>query len=532
MFILDATLKAYMINQLYQQYSTMALNAWGFTNTPSYRDTYDPDENDIVTKSFNWLNDEQATEKTKQGLTAFVALDDAFISIASRMYLIRNAKEKIDLQYYIWTNDFVGNLMLHELLTAADRGVKIRLLIDDQNGVKLDGVLRSLLHHPNFEIQLFNPYKFRYLRILDYIFRFKKVNHRMHNKLIIADGAIAVTGGRNISSEYFDASSKFQFTDLDILFYGDAVQHAQAVFNDFWQSELSQDATELIGTCAAHHLQSLRQHYHDLIHESENHTQTEDKLYDAQSYLKELLEHYPIQWAKAYFVADSPKKILGVASKEEMLYGQVMKIMGEPEQHIELASAYFVPTQQGTYYLKQLKVQGVKVRVLTNSFAANDVAIVHAFYSQYRVEMLKSGVELFEFKPFLERRRRTWYEVVTGSVIPAKGKNKSSLHAKFFDVDGKVFIGSFNFDPRSTYLNTEVGLVIESSQLQAQVSVMLDQHLPQVAYQLKLNNEGKIIWLDYQSDGKVIEYQKDPDTSLFQRTMIKAVSYLPVEWMM
>ncbi len=215
-----------------------------------------------------------------------------------------------------------------------------------------------------------------------------------------------------------------------------------------------------------------------------------------------------------------------------MLYGQVMKIMGEPKQHIELASAYFVPTQQGTYYLKQLKVQGVKVRVLTNSFAANDVAIVHAFYSQYRVEMLKSGVELFEFKPFLERRRRTWYEVVTGSVIPAKGKNKSSLHAKFFDVDGKVFIGSFNFDPRSTYLNTEVGLVIESSQLQAQISVMLDQHLPQVAYQLKLNSEGKIVWLDYQSNGKVVEYEKDPDTSLFQRTMIKAVSYLPVEWMM
>ncbi|WP_249410357.1 phospholipase D-like domain-containing protein, partial [Acinetobacter baumannii] len=169
---------------------------------------------------------------------------------------------------------------------------------------------------------------------------------------------------------------------------------------------------------------------------------------------------------------------------------------------------------------------------LTNSFAANDVAIVHAFYSQYRVEMLKSGIELYEFKPVLERRRRTWYEIVTGSVIPAKGKNKSSLHAKFFDVDGKVFIGSFNFDPRSTYLNTEVGLVIESSQLQTQISVMLDQHLPQVAYQLKLNSQGQITWLDYQANGQVIEYDKDPGTSRFQRTMIKAVSYLPIEWMM
>ncbi|MBD0449054.1 PLD-like domain protein [Acinetobacter baumannii] len=352
----------------------------------------------------------------------------------------------------------------------------------------------------------------------------------MHNKLIIADASIAVTGGRNISSEYFEASSKFQFTDMDILFYGHAVRHAEAVFTDFWESTLSVNATDIIGTCAEHHLKALREHYEQLHHE--DHSLTEDKLYDAQSYLKEILEHNPIQWSKAHFVADSPKKILGTATEHEMLYGQVLSIMGKPKQHLELASAYFVPTQQGTYYLKQLRVEGIKVRALTNSFAANDVAIVHAFYSQYRVEMLKNGIELYEFKPVLERRRRTWYEIVTGSVIPAKGKNKSSLHAKFFDVDGKVFIGSFNFDPRSTYLNTEVGLVIESSQLQTQISVMLDQHLPQVAYQLKLNSQGQITWLDYQANGQVIEYDKDPGTSRFQRTMIKAVSYLPIEWMM
>ncbi|HGW4639612.1 TPA: phospholipase D-like domain-containing protein, partial [Acinetobacter baumannii] len=163
-----------MINQLYEQYSTMALSAWGFTDLPSYTDKYDPNEKDIVIKTNNWLNDEAAEEKTQQGLTAFVALDDAFMSIASRIYLIRNAKETIDLQYYIWTNDFVGNLILHELLKAADRGIKVRLLIDDQNGIKLDGILRSLLQHTNFEIRLFNPYKFRYLRIFDYLFRFKK----------------------------------------------------------------------------------------------------------------------------------------------------------------------------------------------------------------------------------------------------------------------------------------------------------------------------------------------------------------------
>lgn len=164
-----------MINQLYEQYSTMALSAWGFTDLPSYTDKYDPNEKDIVIKTNNWLNDEAAEEKTQQGLTAFVALDDAFMSIASRIYLIRNAKETIDLQYYIWTNDFVGNLILHEACSR-QRIVasKVRLLIDDQNGIKLDGILRSLLQHTNFEIRLFNPYKFRYLRIFDYLFRFKK----------------------------------------------------------------------------------------------------------------------------------------------------------------------------------------------------------------------------------------------------------------------------------------------------------------------------------------------------------------------
>jgi putative cardiolipin synthase len=185
-----------------------------------------------------WMNDPQADLNIKQGLTAFLALDDAFLSIASRIYLIRNAKHQVDLQYYIWKDDAIGNLMLHELLNAADRGVKIRLLIDDQNGIKLDKTLRALSQHPNFEIRIFNPYKFRHLRVIDYLFRLNKINHRMHNKLLIADDAIAITGGRNISSEYFEASNYFQFSDMDILFYGSAVDHAEQSFKEFWDNRL------------------------------------------------------------------------------------------------------------------------------------------------------------------------------------------------------------------------------------------------------------------------------------------------------
>ena len=172
------------------------------------------------------------------------------------------------------------------------------------------------------------------------------------------------------------------------------------------------------------------------------------------------------------------------------------------------------------------------MRVLTNSFAANDVAVVHAFYQKYRYDLLKNGVQLYEFKPYIARKKRTWYEVMTGNVIPAKGKSASSLHAKFFDIDGIVFIGSFNFDPRSANLNTEVGLVVESNKLQDGISKTLDQYLPQVAYQLKLNANNEIIWLDQQPDGSIREYKTDPDTTRFQRFSIKTVSYLPIEWMM
>ena len=490
--------------------------------------SYAAQGNNILTNN-SWLNDPQSQENLNKGLTAFIPLDDAFVSIASRIHLIRNAQHSIDLQYYIWNNDYVGQLMLNELLKAADRGVKIRLIIDDQNGHKLDPTLRALSQHPNFQIKLFNPYKFRHFRVLDYLFRLKQINHRMHNKLILADSMVAVTGGRNISGEYFDASDEFQFTDLDILFYGASAQHAQQVFNQFWNNSLSAPAHELIGRGNTQQLKQLRQTYEQ---KRNDHSLTQAKINEAQDELNEALQLRSVQWAKAHFVADAPNKILDQAVDQELIYNQMLTIMGYPTQHIELVSAYFVPTDSGTQYLAKLCQQGIKVRVLTNSFAANDVAIVHAFYSQYRKKLLENGVKLYEFKPMLNRTKPTWYEKITGRVIPAKGKSSSSLHAKFFDIDGKVFIGSFNFDPRSAYLNTEVGLVVESDQLQNEITQVLDEYLPQVAYELQLDEKGNIIWIEHKENGETVTYHHDPGTTKFQRFMMKLVAYLPIEWMM
>ncbi|MEG1488992.1 phospholipase D family protein [Acinetobacter sp.] len=477
----------------------------------------------------HWLNGSNVDMQMSQGLTAYLALDDAFISIASRLHLINKAQHNIDLQYYIWEDDSIGHLMLAELLKAADRGVKVRLLIDDQNGTKLDATLKQLAAHPNFEIKLFNPYKFRTLRVIDYAFRLKHINQRMHNKLIIADGAIAVTGGRNISREYFDASDNFQFTDMDILFYGTAVQHANDVFHEFWNDNLSYSVPQLLGNGNQEQLSKLRQYYELTALQKD---QLKKRIELAEKQINKHLKDRPINWAKAHFIADSPNKIRGEATNDQLIYSQMLNIMGEPKQHLELVSAYFVPTRKGTDYLVNLSKNDVRIRILTNSFLANDVAVVHAFYQKYRHDLLQNGIKLYEFKPYIERNKRTWYEVVTGNVIPAKGKNTSSLHAKFFDIDGMVFIGSFNFDPRSANLNSEVGLVVESDVLQKYISRSLDQYLPQIAYELKLNKQGEIIWLDQHKDGSIVEYKHDPETTKFQRFAMQAVSYLPIEWMM
>lgn len=486
-------------------------------------------EKDVVAHTEHWSKSPNSTAKLQQGLTAYLAMNDAFQSIASRIHLIRHAQHTLDLQYYIWADDFIGNLMLSELLKAADRGVKVRVLLDDQNGTKLDPQIKALITHPNISIKLYNPYKYRNFRVMDYLLRAKKINYRMHNKLIIADGAIAVTGGRNISSEYFDASESFQFTDMDILFYGHAVARANQVFTEFWNFELSYPAEQLIAKGEAQDLSTLRQNFEKI---EKNNQATDRKVDFEQKELANELNQNKVTWAQAEFLADSPQKSLGKATGDQLISHQIHHHLGDPKQEMDLIAAYFVPTKNGTNFINQFPKQGVNVRILTNSYVANDVALVHAYYQKYRVDLLKNGAKLYEFKPYIERKRRTWYEVVTGNVIPQKGKNKSSLHAKFIDIDDKVFIGSFNLDPRSFDINTEVGLVVKSNPLQEQISHLLDRTLLTVAYEVKLDENGKLEWLDHRSDGKVVKYQVDPETTRFQRFVMYSVSYLPFEWLM
>ncbi|MFM6930825.1 MAG: type VI secretion system ATPase TssH [Novosphingobium sp.] len=321
----------------------------------------------------------------------------------------------------------------------------------------------------------------------------------------------------------------FQFSDMDILFYGQAVDDANRVFREFWNHQLSYSVQQWLKMDETASMEKLRDEYINLLEKPDI---TAEQLKKAEKRLAVKLKAQNLHWAKAYFVADSPAKITGDAKPEQLIYHQMIELIGFPTQKMELVSAYFVPTQLGTDYLGQFADRGVEIRVITNSFMANDIAVVHAYYQKYRPELLKKGIRLYEFKHVLKRNKRTWYEIATGHVIPAKNKNSSSLHAKFFDVDGKVFVGSFNFDPRSAQLNTEVGLVIESVELQQQISQNLDHHLPRIAYEVKLNEQRELIWLEQESNGQIKVHQQEPEMTSFQRWMMKLVSYLPFEWMM
>lgn len=476
-----------------------------------------------------WQSDPDTQANIAQGLTGYLTLDNAFNSIAARLYLIHHAQHSLDVQYYIWADDKIGHMLLSALLNAADRGVKIRLLIDDQNGVALDPTLQALAQHPNFEIKLFNPYKYRHFRVLDYGLRFQQINHRMHNKLLIADGAIAITGGRNISQEYFDASDDYQFTDLDILFLGTAIPAANQSFQAFWQHTLSYETRQIIRPAANQALKQLRQRYAE---KQPSQDQLNQQLQQAEQAVQEDLQRRQHAWSKAQFIADPPDKILRRVPKTAMLYQQLQAQMGTAHSNMNIVSAYFVPTEKGVMTLAHLVNEGAKVRVLTNSYLANDVPIVHAFYQKYRKQLLEKGIQLYEFKPYIERPKRTWYEVMTGNIIPAKSKNASRLHAKFFAIDHKVYIGSFNFDPRSALLNTEVGIILDSPALKQEIQQSLDESLMHVAYELKLNDVGDIIWIEQLENGEQVIHQTEPETTKFQRFMFKAIAFTPFEWMM
>lgn len=468
-------------------------------------------------------------------LTGYHVLYDPLEALAARIHLIDKAEKTLDLQYYIWDNDKIGSLALHSIIKAADRGVKVRLLMDDNNAKKMEGIYLALDQHKNIDVRLYNPYRFRHYRAMDMVLDLKRINRRMHNKSFIADNQIALIGGRNMSNQYYNVSDSYQFSDVDVMLVGSASDEIVHSFDEYWNDDYAFPVKQIVNP--RHY--SLR--FESLKQQLEQHSQN----ISVQNYLDLATRSHAFEnwlnssiqfdWVKAEIVSDSPSKIRSKAKKEQHLNFQLLNRLEKPEQSVDIISAYFVPEKKGEKMLSELAQNNIQVRVLTNSFKANDVFLVHAFYGKYRKNLLKDNVELYEFLsvPETENLNANTEEIAEKAKVSLKGLSQSSLHAKLMAIDQKqVFIGSFNFDPRSAYLNTEIGVLLDSPNLARAVHQTMDQNLSKYAYKLVLDANNKINWKIKRQDGSIKTYLKEPKMKWWQKAGVKVISWLPLEGFM
>lgn len=458
------------------------------------------------------------------GLSGLIALPDAHQAFAARMVLAESAERTLDVQYYIWHQDVTGTLLLNALHDAADRGVRVRLLLDDNGVPGMDELLAALDTHPNMTIRLFNPFALRKPKMLGFLAGFPRTNRRMHNKSFTVDQRVAVIGGRNIGDEYFGASTGVQFTDLDVLAIGPAAEQVITDFDRYWASQSAYPVAQILPAPK-----------HDRVSLLDAAVEQAGRDDDAVEYLG-LLEasHFTdrldsgeihFEWAPVRMISDDPAKGLGKAARSDLMISQLPPLLLAAEHSVDLISPYFVPTRPGVALLTSLSQRGVRVRILTNSLEATNVAAVHAGYARYRKDMLAAGIELFEMRKLSEDMERN------ESAGPF-GSSGASLHAKTFAIDGRqAFIGSFNFDPRSAELNTELGFIIDSPVLARGISNVFDQQVPGQAYAVHLDERGKLYWTEQHGDDEQ-RFERDPKVGLFKRARVKVLSWLPIEWML
>lgn len=455
-------------------------------------------------------------------LTGVLPLIQASDAFAARALLSQAAEKTLDIQYYIWRRDTTGKLLLSALYHAAENGVRIRLLLDDNGTAGLDDYLLLLNRHPNIEVRLFNPFNLRKTKWLNFLTDFSRLNRRMHNKAFIADNQVAIIGGRNIGNEYFGAKADFLFNDLDVLAVGKAVQQVSYEFDRYWSSVSAYPLDSVV----ADRLDATLDSFVSEMAQLERSQEAVQYINDIKKthLINQLLnDELKFEWAHTRMVSDDPAKTLGQASKENMLGHQLNQIIGHPSSHIMLITPYFVPTKQGAQELMTLAEKGIEIFILTNSLEATDVAAVHSGYAKYRKDLLKSGIQLYEMKRF--------YSVSEAHKKPGVlGSSAGSLHAKTFAIDSeRVFVGSFNFDPRSANLNTELGFVIESAKMAQQIEQAFKQTIPLTSYKVELDEDGHLIWREFDEKGQKEVHYVEPNAGWFKRVQVLLFSFLPIE---
>ena len=463
------------------------------------------------------------------GLNGVRLLSHGLDAFVGRAVLADLAEQTIDVQYYMFHQDTVGRLLIKTLLTAADRGVRVRMLIDDMYGEDGDSVWSAIDAHPSIEVRLFNPFYRRCPKNLQFITRFTTVNHRMHSKTFTVDNQATIVGGRNIGDEYFDADPNLAFADMDALVIGPVVTDVSDEFDQYWNSIHAYPITTLVPNNKRGVLEKERSALDEFYQEKKTSVYI-DALKNS-GFAKSLRnKSVDFKFAEAKIIHDSSAKMdKGANWKDELLMSKLAPYIQSATKEFILVSPYFVPGKKGADALCKLSENGVQVRILTNSLVSNDVSAVHTGYMRHRKQLLRSGVELYELNEQIKKKegkRFTW--------LP--GLSKSSLHAKTMVIDGKtMFVGSFNFDQRSLNINTEIGVVFHQQEIAGNASKHYNEHIEQVAFKVELtkNEKGKesLSWTGLK-EGKEVVFDSEPYASFWKRLSVNLMRVLPIDSML
>lgn len=465
------------------------------------------------------------------GKSGFLPLSNGLDAFVARLALADTAERTLDVQYYLFHDDATGRLFAAYLLQAADRGVRVRLLLDDMDTGGRDAGLVAIAHHPNIDIRLFNPFPSRTMRFVNFVLHFGTVTRRMHNKSFTADNLVTIVGGRNIGDEYFDAAEGANFGDMDVLAVGPVVREVSTAFDRYWNSDLAFPVGALDVDPDPAFVARAREHLAREIHALPS-TAYGRRL--QESALTKRLEagELDLFWATSRVLYDLPEKVrTDPEDRSNHLGPELGDLLTSVEKDLILISPYFVPGKEGTALLRTLVERGRRVTVLTNSLAATDVPAVHAGYARYRRSLLEGGVELYEMRP----------TVHTGLANESRfGESQASLHAKTLVFDQEsVLVGSMNLDPRSNLLNTEMGILIESPALAQLVAQWRESGLPEVAWRVELEEveaeqapvvtERRLVWIGQENGQVVRRYDREPDAGLWGRFQALLFRLLPVE---
>lgn len=438
-------------------------------------------------------------------------------ALEARLALADLAERSLDLQYFIWDADVSGHLLADRVIRAADRGVRVRVLLDDLSIVGRDTAIAQLSAHPNIEIRAFNPFRGRANRWRDFLHDPSRANRRSHNKLMIADSAIMIVGGRNIADHYFGVHGGSNFRDLDTVAVGPVVRDAAAVYDDFWNSPFAVPYAAFVKTTPT------RAECDAAIAEMRTKMASErlpypvdeevDVLTAGKQGVRDLLT-----WAPVRVLYDPPEKAEDKASHN--IFSTLDTLVSNAQQEVLIENAYFVPRDHGVELVAALHARGVRVRVLTNSLASNDVLAVHSGYQKYRDDLLENGVEMYELRPDSSMEQLRWSGL--------SWKSRAGLHAKAMVVDRRyVVVGSYNLDPRSADINTELALLVDSPAFAEMLAEFFDDGVkPENSYRVTLER-GRLRWTT-SDDGTVRVYTKEPETSWWMRFKADALGILPI----